>query len=74
MTKTFQLAMKKASQMSESIQDEIGMEILERVDTSAWLRHEIELGIRDLDAGRRVQIDAGAFIKEVRRRHGRKKT
>ena len=73
MTKTLKMAMKKASALHKEAQDEIGMEILERVDTIAWLRKEIELGIRDLDAGRRVKINPASFIKEMRRIHAKKR-
>lgn len=73
MTKTLSIAFKKASALHEEAQDEIGMEILERVDTITWLRKEIEIGIRSLDAGKRVKIDSDAFIKEMRKRHAGKK-
>ena len=73
MTKALALAMKKIASLPKAAQEEIGVEILERVDTLAWLRAEIELGIRDLDAGKRVKIDPDAFIKQMRRRHAKKK-
>ena len=73
MMKTLALAIKKASGLHREAQEQIGMEILERVDTITWLRKEIELGIRDLDAGKRLKIDASSFIKEMRKRHAKAK-
>lgn len=73
MTKTLAYAFKKASALHKEAQDEIGMEILERVDTITWLRKEIEIGIHALEAGKRVKIDSDAFMKEMRKRYARKK-
>jgi len=73
MTKALAYAMKKIAELPEAAQEEIGIEILERVDTIAWLRAELELGLRDLDAGRRVKIDSKKFIKDLRKRHAKKK-
>lgn len=73
MTKILALAIKRAAGLHKEAQEEIGMEILERVDTITWLRKEIELGIRDLDAGKRVKIDPDTFIKEMRKRHAKRK-
>ncbi len=72
-TKTLALALKKVAALHKEAQEEIGMEILERVDTITWLRKEIQIGIRALDAGQRVKIDPDAFVKEMRRRHAKKR-
>ena len=73
MTKTLALAMKKVAVLHKEAQEEIGMELLERVDTITWLRKEIEVGIRELDAGKRVKIDPDTFIREMRKRHAKRK-
>jgi len=72
MTKTLALAIKKVGELPKATQEEIGLELLERVDTLAWLRAEIEIGMQDIRAGKFAKIDAKSFIKEMRKRHAKK--
>ena len=51
MTKALQLAMAKAAALPEAAQEQLGREILERIDRLNELRAAINVGIRELDAG-----------------------
>lgn len=51
MVKTLELAIAKAAVLSEVAQEQLGRELLERINTLTKLRAEIEIGIRELDRG-----------------------
>jgi hypothetical protein len=53
MVKTLELAMAKAAALPEAL----GREILKHIDDLAALRAEIEIGIRELDAGLGRELD-----------------
>jgi hypothetical protein len=59
MTKTLEMAIAKVSELPEAAQDEIGRELLARVEALAELRAELQIGIDELDAGlgRPLDID-----------------
>jgi hypothetical protein len=59
MVKTLELAISKAASLSEAAQEQLGRELLERIDELAELRAEIEIGLRALDAGRRTRGGVG---------------
>jgi hypothetical protein len=69
-TKTLELAMSKASALPEAAQEKIGRDVLERVEALAHLRAEIEIGIRELDAGMGTEIHMPDIIRQARKEHG----
>jgi hypothetical protein len=71
MVKTLELAISKAAELPEAAQEQLGRELLERIDTLAKLRTEIEIGLRQLDEGRGEELDLEDFLREVRKEHGR---
>jgi transposase len=66
MTKTLELAVAKAAELSEPAQEQLGRELLERIETLARLRTQIETGISELDRGAGRPLDIEAVIGEVR--------
>jgi hypothetical protein len=70
MVKTLQLALSKAADLPEAAQEQIGRELLERIDALARLRAEIAAGLRELDAGRGEDLDIEEFIKQARTEDG----
>jgi hypothetical protein len=73
MVKTLELALAKAASLPEAAQEQLGRELLERIETLAELRSEIEIGIRELDAGLGEELDIDEVIRQARDEHGRKK-
>jgi hypothetical protein len=71
MVKTLELAMTKAAALPEAAQEQLGRELLERIDTLAKLRNEIEAGVRELDAGLGEELDIEDIIKQARDEHAR---
>jgi hypothetical protein len=69
MVKTLELAMTKAAALPEAAQEELGRELLERIDNLAKLRGEIEAGARELDAGLGEDLDIEEIIKQARDEH-----
>ena len=69
-TKTLELAMAKAATLPDAAQEQIGREVLERIESLAELRAELEIGIQQLDAGRGEELDMDDVIKEARAAHG----
>ena len=72
MVKTLEIAISKVSALPEAAQEQLGREILERIETLAQLRAEIEIGVRELDAGMGEKLDIEAVIREARAEHARK--
>jgi hypothetical protein len=72
MVKTLELAIRKAASLPEAAQEQIGRELLERIDTLDELRAEIEIGIRELDAGMGKELDVEDVIRQARNEHARK--
>lgn len=72
MVKTLELAIRKAASLPEAAQEQLGRELLERIDTLDELRTEIEAGIRELDAGMGKQLDVEDVIRQARNEHARK--
>ena len=64
MTSTLELAIEKASKLPEAAQEQIGLEMLERIAAIEDLRRELEIGIRELDAGLGQPLD----VEDVKRR------
>jgi hypothetical protein len=71
MVKTLELAISKASALSDAAQEQLGRELLERIDALGRLRAEVEIGIRQLDAGEGRELDVEDVIRQAREEHGR---
>ncbi len=65
MSKALQLAMTKAAALPEAAQEQLGRELLERIETLNELRAAIEVGVRQLDAGMGQELDIEAFIDRL---------
>ena len=50
MVKTLELAITKAAALPEAAQEQLGRELLERIENFAALRAAIEIGIGELDS------------------------
>jgi hypothetical protein len=72
MVKTLELAMTKAAKLPEAAQEQLGRELLERIETLAELRAEIEIGVRELDAGMGEELDIEEVIKQARDEHAKR--
>ena len=66
MVKTLELAITKAAALPEAAQEQLGRELLERIESLAELRAEVEIGIRELDAGLGEEIDIEDVIRQAR--------
>ncbi len=71
MVKMLELAMAKAAALPEAAQEQLGRELLERIETLAALRAEIELGIAELDAGKGEELDLEDFLRQLREEHAK---
>jgi plasmid stabilization system protein ParE len=71
MVKTLELAITKAASLPEAAQEQLGRELLERIETLAELRAEIEIGVGELDAGLGEELDVENVIKQARDQHAR---
>jgi hypothetical protein len=69
MVRTLELAISKAAELPEAAQEQLGREILERLDTLAELRGELDIGIRELDAGLGEPLDIEDLIAQARKEH-----
>jgi hypothetical protein len=72
MVRTLEIAISKVSNLSEAAQEQLGRELLERIETLQQLRNEIEVGIRELDAGLGEELDIDKIIEQAHRDHARK--
>jgi hypothetical protein len=72
MVKTFELAITKAAELPEAAQEQLGRELLERIESLQQLRAEIEIGIRELDSGLGEELDIEDIIRQAREEHAKK--
>ena len=72
MVKTLELAMSKAAALPEAAQEQLGRELLEHIETLSALRADIEIGIKELDAGKGEELDIEDVIREARREHAQR--
>ena len=72
MVKTLELAIAKAAELSEAAQEQLGRELLERIDTLAQLRAAIKVAISELDAGQGEPLDIEEVIAQARKEHAAK--
>ena len=73
MTKALQLTMAKAAALPEAAQEQLGREILERIDRLNELRAAINVGIRELDAGLGEELDIEGLIDQLHREDATRK-
>jgi hypothetical protein len=71
MTKTnmFQLAINRAAKLPISVREEIGREILERIEVVTELRVELDIDIQQLDAGLGEELDVDDFLERANAQH-----
>jgi len=72
MVKTFELAITKAAKLPEATQEQLGRELLERIESLEQLRSEIEIGMRELDAGLGEELDIEETIRQARDEHAKR--
>ncbi len=72
MVKTLEIAINKATALPEAAQEQLGRELLERIEALKNLRAEIELGVRELDAGLGEALDVEELLRQIHREHGGK--
>ena len=70
MVRTLELAISKAAELPEAAQEQLGRELLERIDLLAALRADIEIGLRQLEAGQGRELDIEDVIRRARAEHG----
>jgi hypothetical protein len=66
MVKTLELALSKVAALPEAAQEQLGRELLERIESLEQLRAEIDVGLRELDAGLGEELDIEEFIRQAR--------
>ena len=71
MFKTFELAITKVAKLPEAAQEQLGRELLERIENLEQLRAEIEAGIRELDAGLGEEFDIEDVIRQAHKEHAK---
>jgi hypothetical protein len=67
--KTIELAMEKVATLPEAAQERIGREVLEHIEKFTELRAELEIGIKQLDAGLGEELDMDDLITRARAEH-----
>lgn len=69
MTKALQLAMTKAAALPEAAQEQLGRELLERIERLNELRAAVEVGVRELDAGLGEELDIETLLGDLNSEH-----
>ena len=69
MIKILELAINKVAALPEAAQEQLGREILERVDLLSELRTEVEAGIAELNSGLGAPLDVEEVIAEAHLNH-----
>jgi hypothetical protein len=72
MTKVLRDAIAKVEALPEADQDRIARELIDYLDKLQALRAEVEIGIRQLDAGEGRKLDIEDVIRHARAEHGKK--
>jgi hypothetical protein len=72
MVKTLELAMAKLAELPEPAQEALGRNLLRQIDALAELRADIEVGVRELEAGLGRPLDLDALLKELHEEHAGK--
>jgi hypothetical protein len=71
MVRTLEIAIAKAAELPEAAQEQLGREMLERIDALAELRAALEIGVQQLDAGEGQELDIDTLIRQARREHAK---
>lgn len=71
MGKTLERAMAKAAALPEAAQEQLGRELIDRIEALAALRAEIEIGVRELDAGQGRELTLEDILRRAREEHAR---
>jgi hypothetical protein len=72
MVKTLEIAISKVAALPEAAQEQLGRELLERIETLKNLRAEIEIGVRELDAGLGEALDVEELLRQIHEEHASK--
>jgi hypothetical protein len=72
MTKVLRDAIAKVEALPEVDQDRIARELIDYLDKLQVLRADVEIGIRQLDAGEGRELDIEEVIRQARAEHGKK--
>jgi hypothetical protein len=70
MVKALELAISKAADLPEAAQEQLGRDMLERIDRLSRLRADIQEGLDELDAGKGEELDIEDVIRQARKEHG----
>jgi len=71
MTKILRDAIARVETLPESEQDRIARELIDYLDKLSALRAEVDIGIRQLDAGEAGALDIEDVIRQAREEYGR---
>ncbi|MFZ3353283.1 MAG: hypothetical protein WA268_20725 [Xanthobacteraceae bacterium] len=69
MVKTLEIALSKAAALPEAAQEQLGRELLDRIESLESLRTQIEAGVAELDAGLGEQLDVDELIQQLNAAH-----
>ena len=69
-SETLQLAISKAQNLPEAAQEELGRDVLLRIQELEELRAKIRVGVEELDAGKGSPLDMHKIKAEARRHYG----
>jgi len=71
MTKVLREAIAKVEALPKAEQDRIARELIDYLDKLNALRSEVQIGLRQLDAGEGRELDIEDVIRQAREEHGR---
>ena len=63
MAKALDLAIAKAAGLPEGLREQLGLDLLERIDALYSLRSDIQVGLDELDAGKGEPLDIDQLIR-----------
>ena len=69
MVKTLERAFAEIAELPEAAQEQIGRDLLVRLEKLRKLRAELDQAERELDAGLGQELDIDAFILQMRQRY-----
>jgi hypothetical protein len=72
MTKVLREAIAKVEALPEADQDRIARELIDYLEKLNALRAEVDIGLRQLNAGEGRPLDIEDVIKQARAEHGKK--
>jgi signal transduction histidine kinase len=71
MTKVLRDAIARVEALPEAEQERIARELIDYLDKLNALRAEVEIGVRQLDAGESGELDIEDVIRQAREEYGR---